>query len=211
MTPPTIHPSAWSCINITRSSSKIIPIDVKRLERLTIHQYLPLSAVFPSSWFIHSPRLMMILGCREHQLEHLSFDMKSSEADNCHILPLSLGFSSSSSSRRYFDPQIIVLCILALISLHHIDEYKLLLTLSDVDSFSFYVFFLSKGERRNRCIKVLSLISSDIVMMFLFSSRRHFFPPPKRCGFSSSVSARHPTTPHRLFIKLELLKLYFRV
>lgn len=119
-------------------------------------------------------------------------------------------FPPRSSSRRYFDPQIIVLCILALISLHHIDEYKLLLTLSDVDSFSFYVFFLSKGERRNRCIKVLSLISSDILLWCFFSFlAATFFRPPVR--FLASVSAPHFHSHPRLFIKLELLKLYFRV
>lgn len=90
--------------------------------------------------------------------------MKSSQADNCHSF--------------FFPAVILILNIIVLypgcwvlISLHHIDEYKLLLTLSDVDSFSFYVFCSrtsSKGEAI--AVKVLSLISSDIfVMMFFFA------------------------------------------
>lgn len=89
-------------------------------------------------------RLMMIFSPWTSTKSHLN--VKSSRADNCHIL--------------FFLPGVLILNIILpypdgfLISLHHIDEYKLLLTLSDVDSFTFYVFsLLANGGVSIACCK----------------------------------------------------------
>lgn len=85
-------------------------------------------------------RLMMVFSSRKSS----SYNKKSSQADNCHIFFLALIL--------IFNIIVLYPDGWVLISLHHIDEYKLLLTLSDVDSFSFYVFCRSFfWGRGNRC------------------------------------------------------------